>query len=432
MAEKVIIDFDHHSPEYRERGMEIAAEARAKCPVAWTENHGGYWVVTGLDEASAFQKRPDVFSAFREVGNPDSIYRGISIPSNNAEYGGGFLEMDPPDQLTYRRIINQFLAPSAVLRWEPMIRELTNASIDEIIEQGRGDFVEDVVNVVPAVLTMAMLGFPLVDWVVFNEPAHAQIYTPPDSPDRPRVEELTMKMSMRFFELLAEARPNPRPGMLRALIEADIDGEPLPDMNIVGTVGLLVGGGFDTTTALTSETWRYLAERPEEKARLLADEKLWDTATEEFLRFYSPSQGTARSIVQDAEIAGYQFKAGERALVSFSMPNRDPRAFEDPDVLKIDRFPNRHAAFGLGNHRCIGSNLARLSFKSIMQEALARIPVYEIDYEGLQRYEDVGTINGNKNMPMTFPPGHKRGPGLEATIAKYQQILDDEWAAESA
>ena len=131
VTDKVIIDFDHHSPEYRERGMEIAAEARAKCPVAWSESHGGYWVVTGLDEASAFQKRPDVFSAFREVGNPDSIYRGISIPSNNADYGGGFLEMDPPDQLAYRRIVNQFLAPSAVLRWEPMIRELTNASIDE-------------------------------------------------------------------------------------------------------------------------------------------------------------------------------------------------------------------------------------------------------------------------------------------------------------
>jgi cytochrome P450 len=244
---------------------------------------------------------------------------------------------------------------------------------------------------------------------------------------------MTMKMSMRFFELLGEARIKSRPGMLRALIEAEIDGEPLPDLNIVGTIGLIVGGGFDTTTALTSETWRYLAEHPEDKARLLSGEEgIWDTATEEFLRYFSPSQGTARSIVQDAEICGYSFKAGERALVSFSMPNRDPRAFEDPDVLKIDRFPNRHAAFGLGNHRCIGSNLARVSFKAIMQEALARIPEYEIDYEGLERYEDAGTINGNKNMPMTFPAGPKLGPGLEATIAKYQQILDDEWAAEEA
>ncbi len=431
MAEKVVIEFDHHSPEYREHGMEIAAEARAKCPVAWSESHGGYWVITGLDEASAFQKRPDVFSAFREVGKPDSMYKGISIPFVQSEYGGGFLEMDPPDQLAYRRIVNSFLSPGAVIGWEPMIRELTNASIDEIIEDGKGDFVEQVVNVVPAVLTMAMIGFPLADWVVFNEPAHASIYTPPDSPDRPRVDELTMQMSMRFFELLAEARPNPRPGIMRALIEAEINDKPLEDIAIVSTIGLIVGGGFDTTTALTSETWRYLAEHPEDKARLLSGEAgIWDTATEEFLRYFSPSQGTARSIVQDAEIAGYEFKAGERALVSFSMPNRDPRAFEDPDVLKIDRFPNRHAAFGLGNHRCIGSNLARVSFKTIMQTALERIPEYTIDYDGLQRYEDAGTINGNKNMPMTFPKGTKQGPGLEATIAKYQKILDDEWAAE--
>src|ERR1019366_9299246 len=173
MGEKIVVDFDHHSKEYREHGMEIAAEARAKCPVAWSEHYGGYWFVTGLDEASAFQKRPDLFSAYRDMGNPDSVYKGIGIPYADAEYGAGFLEMDPPDQLAYRRILNPFLSPAAVIRWEPRVRELTNACIDDIIERGEGDFVEEVVNVVPAVLTMAMIGLPLADWVIYNEPAHA-------------------------------------------------------------------------------------------------------------------------------------------------------------------------------------------------------------------------------------------------------------------
>jgi cytochrome P450 len=432
MAERLVVDFDHHSKEYREHGMEIAAEVREKCPVAWSENHGGYWFVTGLEEVSAFYKRPDLFSAYREVGNPDSVYKGISIPYVNSEYGGGFLEMDPPDQLDYRRILNSFLSPAAVVRWEPLARELTNACIDDIIERGEGDFVEEVVNVVPAVLTMGLIGMPLADWTFFNEPSHASIYTPPDSPDRPRVDELTQQMVMRLFEYLAQFPSNPKPGMIKALVDGRIKGEPLPIEGIMGTTMLVIGGGFDTTTALTSNVWRWLAENPDGKAQLLSDPALWDTATEEFLRFFSPSQGTARSITQDCEVAGYEFSKGDRALLSFSMPNRDPRFFEDPDMVKLDRFPNRHAAFGLGNHRCIGSNLARMQFKAIMQEALARIPQYRIDYDGLERYETIGTINGNKNMPMTFPAGERKGPGLEATIEKWQAKLDDEAAAAAA
>jgi cytochrome P450 len=429
MFEKVVVDFDHHSKEYREHGMEIAAEARSKCPVAWSEHYGGYWFVTGLDEASAFQKRPDLFSAYHELGNPDTIYKGIAIPFVDTEHSAGFLEMDPPDQLAYRRILNPLLSPAAVVEWEPLVREFTNACIDEFIEESRGDFVEQVVNVVPAVLTMAMVGMPLKDWVVFNEPTHAMIYTPPDSPDRQRVDELVVQMVMHLFEYIQKSRENPRRGILKVLIEAEINGEPLSDMAIVSTLMLVIGGGFDTTTALTSQTWRWLAENPEGKAQLMADPELWTTATEEFLRFFSPSQGTARSVTQDCEIAGYSFNKGDRALLSFSMPNRDPKYFEDPDTIKLDRFPNRHAAFGLGNHRCIGSNLARMQFKAIMQESLKRIPECAIDYDGLQRYETIGTINGNKNMPMTFPPGARQGPGLEATVEGWQAKLDAETTA---
>jgi cytochrome P450 len=431
MAEKLVVDFDHHSKEYREHGMEIAAEVRSKCPVAWSENHGGYWFVTGLEEVSAFYKRPDLFSAYREIGNPQSIYKGISIPFVDSDYGGGFLEMDPPDQLEYRRILNSFLSPAAVVKWEPLARDLTNACIDDIIERGQGDFVEEVVNVVPAVLTMGLIGMPLADWVYFNEPAHASIYTPPDSPDRPRVDALNQQMVMRLFEYLSQFPTNPTPGMINALFEATVGGEPLPIEKIMGTSMLVIGGGFDTTTALTSNAWRWLAENPEEKEQLLADPLLWDTATEEFLRFFSPSQGTARSVTQDCEVAGYSFSKGDRALLSFSMPNRDPRFFEDPDAVKLDRFPNRHAAFGLGNHRCIGSNLARMQFKAIMQESLKRIPACTIEYDGLERYETIGTINGNKNMPMAFSPGKRLGPGLADAIERWQATLDAEAAAAS-
>ena len=239
-----------------------------------------------------------------------------------------------------------------------------------------------------------------------------------------------MDMVNNLFGAIAAAKENPRPGMLKELIDARINGEPLEDLDIMGTLFLVIGGGFDTTTALTSNVWRWLAENPDERTRLLnAESSLWDTSTEEFLRFFSPSQGDARTVTQDCEVAGYKFSEGDRVLLSFSIPNRDPKHFEDPDTVKLDRFPNRHAAFGLGNHRCIGSNLARMQFKAIMQESLARIPEYEIDYDGMVRYETIGVINGNKYMPFTFTPGTPTGPGLQETMEKWQAKLDAEAAA---
>jgi cytochrome P450 len=284
--------------------------------------------------------------------------------------------------------------------------------------------------VVPAILTMAMIGLPLKDWIVYCEPAHGTIYTPPDSPDRPRVDQMSMDMVTTLFGNVAAAKDQSRPGMLKSLIDARIEGEPLSDEDIMGTLFLVIGGGFDTTTALTSNVFRWLAENPAAKTQLLAgDAGLWDTATEEFLRYFSPSQGDARTVTHDCEVAGYQFSKGDRVLLSFAIPNRDPRYFDDPDTVKLDRFPNRHAAFGLGNHRCIGSNLARMQNKAIMQETLDRIPDYTIDYGGLERYETIGVINGNKSMPFSFSAGEPRGPGLEATMARWQQMLDDEAAA---
>jgi cytochrome P450 len=275
-----------------------------------------------------------------------------------------------------------------------------------------------------------MIGLPLADWIVYCEPTHAAIYEPPDSPDRPRVNAMTMDMVNNLFGAIAKAKVEPRPGMLKELIDARINGEPLDDLDIMGTLFLVIGGGFDTTTALTSNVWRWLAENPEMRTRILdADLALWDTSTEEFLRFFSPSQGDARTVTQDCEVAGHKFSEGDRVLLSFSIPNRDPKHFADPDTVKLDRFPNRHAAFGLGNHRCIGSNLARMQFKAIMQECLARIPDYQIDYDGMVRYETIGVINGNKYMPFTFTPGVPMGPGLQATMEKWQAKLNEDATA---
>lgn len=428
-SEKVVVDFDQHSTDYAERMPELARELRSRCPVTWSENHGGYWVVTGLDEVSEMYRHPELLSAAKDTTDPESMYRGIQIPDSQPEVTAGFLEMDPPEQVAFRRVLNPLLSPAAVRKWEPMVRDFTQACIDDVIESGRVDFVDDIVNVVPAVVTMAMLGLPLEDWTVYCEPTHALVYTPPDSPDLPRVQAGALEMVMRLATCVAEARDNPRPGIIKALIDAEVDGEPLADFGIVGTVFLVIGGGFDTTTALTANTWRWLSDNPDKRAWLSEDVGRLDLATEEFLRYFSPSQGDARTAVEDCEIAGYPFSKGDRLLLSFAMPNRDPLHFEDPDTLDLERFPNRHAAFGLGNHRCIGSNIARMQFKTIMWESLQRIPDYLVDDAGAVRYATIGVINGYQHLPATFEPKPRSGPGLAEMLETWESRLDEEAAA---
>lgn len=426
--DRVVVDFDQHSPEYKTGYPAISHALRSQCPVVWSEQNGGYWVVTGRELIGQMAKRPDLLSNDHDPLGQRRGYGGVAIPAPvNSQSRGGFLEMDPPEHLAYRQVLNPHLSPSAVERWRPMVAELSRACIDEVIETGSIDFVDDYANIVPAVLTMGLLGFPLVDWVHYCEPAHAIVYTPPQSPGWNRVIELLILMGARFVDELDRAKTAPRPGMLASLVEArQKDPEVFNDDDILGTLTLLIGGGFDTTTALMSHAVHWLSNHPTERARLVSEPSLLDTATEEFLRFATPAQGGGRTIAADCEIAGHRFQEGDRVWMGYALVNRDEEAFPDADQIVIDRFPNRHAAFGLGVHRCIGSNLARMSFKTMIGEVLTRLPDCEIIEDGVVRYEDVGTINGYQHLPAVFTPGRRLGEPLDEVIDKWQAVLDAE------
>jgi cytochrome P450 len=422
-TDRIVVDFDQHSPKYRDRRAEISHELRAASPVTWSENHGGYWVVTGHHELAEFSRRPDLFSSDHD---PDGIrrgYDGIQIPPA-APVRAGFLEMDPPEQLEYRRALNPHLSPAAIEKWEPLVADVARACLDEVIEAGHVDFVDDMANVVPAVATMGMVGLPLADWTIYAEPTHAAVYTPPDSPDHAKVVAGTIRMIEQLGAAIEQCRRQPRPGIIKALIDADIDGQPLDNDGIIGTVFLTIAGGFDTTTALTANSLHWLSSHPDERRRLRDTPELLDTATEEFLRYVAPSQGDARTVTEDCEILGYRFSAGDRILFSFSMCNRDPAVFAAPDEVKLDRFPNRHASFGLGPHRCIGSNVARMVFKTMLDQVLRRIDDFVCDDAGAVRYGTIGVINGYQHLPATFTPGRREGASLADVIATWQDKLD--------
>jgi cytochrome P450 len=423
--------FDRHAPDYRDHFEEITEELHARCPVAWTDTYGGHWVASGHQEVFDIARRADVVSNDRDVTGEGRGYKGISIPSVDSEHRGGFLEMDPPEQRHYRQALNPYLSPAAVTRWTPIVDEVVRASLDEKIESGAIDFVDDLANIVPAVLTLAMMGLPLRDWPVYCEPAHAAVYTPPDSPDMPRVREQSIAMGMQLYQSVLEIREKPRPGMIDALINAKINGQNPDDIEITGVLGLLIGGGFDTTTALTAHALEYLSEHPGERERLSASrDTLLDSATEEFLRFYTPAPGDGRTISADCEIAGTSFKEGERLWLSFAMANRDPKVFPEPGSIDMERKGNRHTSFGLGIHRCIGSNVARMTFKRMLLAVLDRMPDYVTDPAGAVHYPTIGVIQGMRHLPATFTPGQRLGASLDETLEALQQVCDKQRLAE--
>ncbi|HEY9264827.1 MAG TPA: cytochrome P450 [Mycobacterium sp.] len=423
--------FDRHTPQYRDRFEEITAEMLERCPLAWTDTYGGHWVAAGTKEVFELARCPHI-SNDNDIAGARKGYTGINIPRGDysVAFRGGMLEMDDPEHREYRTPLNGYLSPAAVQRWVPVVDEIVRACLDEKIEQGRIDFVDDLANIVPAVLTLGLLGVPLKDWEIYCEPAHASVYTPADSPDFPRVADLAIASAMGMMRHVAEIRETPRPGLIDALVRCRINGEPAPNDEIMGMLMLLIGGGFDTTTALTAHALEWLSQHPDERERLSRDrDTLLNPATEEFLRYFTPAPGDGRTVAADLEVDGVVLKEGERLWLSWAMANRDPGLFEHPDELILDRKGNRHFSFGLGVHRCIGSNVARTVFKSMLTAVLDRMPDFRCDPEGAVHYETIGVIQGMQHLPATFTPGPRLGPGLDATLDKLQRICDEQQLA---
>src|SRR5271163_2970209 len=197
--------FDRHTPEYREQFEAITTEMLSKCPLAWSETYDGHFVAAGHEQVFELARAAEYLSNDHDVNNERRGYQGITIPSpKDNRFRGGFLEMDPPEQRHYRQALNAYLSPAAVARWTPFVDELTRASLDEKIESGSIDFVDDLANIVPAVLTLAMMGLPLADWPIYCEPAHAQVFTKPTDPGMARVREQSEEMRRRLLAATVE------------------------------------------------------------------------------------------------------------------------------------------------------------------------------------------------------------------------------------
>jgi cytochrome P450 len=205
-------------------------------------------------------------------------------------------------------------------------------------------------------------------------------------------------MDAYFAEKIAARRASPDDDLIGYLVNVRIEDRPLTDEHINGTLRLLLIAGIDTTwSAIGSCLW-HLAQHAEDRRRLRAEPGLMNSAVEEFLRAYAPVT-MAREVVKETQIAGCTFKPGHMVLLSFPAANRDPAVFPEADRVMIDRAQNRHAAFGLGIHRCVGSNLARMEIRVALAEWLARIPEFRLDPDSPVAWSK-GTVRGPRELPL--------------------------------
>jgi cytochrome P450 len=213
-------------------------------------------------------------------------------------------------------------------------------------------------------------------------------------------------MSTYFQEQVALRRAQqangepPGDDLVSLLLDAEIDGQPIGEDHLVNTLRLLLIAGIDTTwSAIGASLW-HLATHPDDRDRLAAEPELMPTAVEELLRVYAPVT-MARLIVEETEVGGCTFEPGQMVMLPFPAANRDPEVFPDADNVILDRAENRHMAFGVGIHRCLGSNLARMELRVALEEWLRRVPrVTLADPDGVTWSQ--GTVRGPRRVPVTF------------------------------
>jgi cytochrome P450 len=399
-----VVQFDHQSHEH---SVDPAASYRAlreTHPVAWTEAHGGYWVMSSYQALFDAARDDDVFSSQRldEFGGPGL---SVVIPKSPVHHHIP-IELDPPEFRPYRKIVNRITAPAAVKRMDDLIKYYVTTFINDIIESGSADLTS--VIGVPSAVTVDWLGLPAEDWPRYSRAHKAVLAEIPGTPAYQEAIEIDMPwISNQIAEVIHARRIEPRDDAITFLMQADADGIPMTEDDVFSVVELLIAGGVATTASLVGQTLVWLSEHTDVRQQLIENRDMLDVATEEFLRFFSPTQSLARTVIQDADFHGCPVKRGDRVLLPWASANRDPEMFENPDEIDITRWPNRHTAFGVGIHRCAGSHLGRAMAKELFTQIFDRLPDYVVDTEGLLPYAHQGVNSGWSAIPATFTPGPK-------------------------
>ena len=320
------------------------------------------------------------------------------------------IDLDNPAHIQRRGLVSKGFTPRRIAEHEPKVRQLCDDILDTISERGSADFVREVAAQLPLIVIADMLGIPPEDRSIVLQ--WSEDLVGPELPDgevATRGADALASYHEYASRLVAERRRNPGDDLISILVNAEIDGQRLSDDDVIGeTLLILIGGDETTRHVIAGGVEQLLRQRPHWDA-LLAQRDGIRPAVEEMLRWVSPVKNMNRTLTRDYELAGRLLSEGDQLLLMYESANFDETHFTDPESFTPDRDPNDHLAFGVGAHFCLGSNLARLELRVLLDRALERMPdLHLADDEPLSRRPNF-FISGVDHMPVNFAPSQALG-----------------------
>ncbi len=381
-------DFSAHpQPRYR--------QMREQSPVLRMEPAGpdapGMAMILGFEEVRYALKHPEIFSSGMEavaIGNKVPL-----IP----------LQIDPPQHVKYRKLLDPLFSRKKARELEPEIRDLANRFIDEFVDKGECEFNQAFAIPFPCTVFLKLMGLPLDELALFLELKDGIIRPEATDPEERKkmINETGERIHAYFEQAIDERTKKPGDDLFSYFLQAEIEGERLTRDEIHGICYLFLLGGLDTVTASLGCGISYLAQHPDQRRKLIEDPSIMETAVEELLRWETPVGGVARVIVQDTVLGGVELHKGDTCAISLGSANTDEHGFPHADEVDFGRRVNPHFAFGGGQHKCLGSHLARTELRVAFAEIHKRMPEYSIKPGETPRYSPA--IREVQYLPLVWP-----------------------------
>jgi cytochrome P450 len=383
-------DFDHTDPIWVDNPFPIWDDLRKRCPIAHSDRYNGVYLPTRHEDVKAIAYDTEHFTSKSVIVN-----NGVVIAE--APIGGAPpITSDPPFHEHARRLLLPAFGPKVIEALRPAVEALCDRLIDEMGDKDVVDGAIDYAQNIPPAVIAEMLGLPITDGPLFREFIQNTIGSP-DAPQEQRIEWFG-KVDAYLDGHINDHRENPRDDLISYLLNAEIFGNKLSHEHVRGTCVLLMIAGIDTTWSSIGASLFHLAGSDDDRNRLANEPELLPVAIEEFLRAYAPVT-MARIVKEDVVINNVELKKDQWCLLPFPAANRDPEQFVDADQVIIDRAENRHSAFGLGIHRCLGSNLARLEMTVAVDRWMKRFPDFILEDPTAVRWAP-GQVRGPRILPI--------------------------------
>jgi cholest-4-en-3-one 26-monooxygenase len=388
--------------------LEQFERLRREAPVYWhpEEDGSGFWAVTRHADVVHVSRHPEIFSS--ELG---ATFIDDQTDESLVQLRLTILNMDAPKHNRYRSLVNRGFTPRMVNKVMETIEARAVRIVDNVCEKGEAEFVEEIAGQLPLQMICEMIGLDEEVWPrmfhLSNELVGGQ------DPDFTVDPETQMNAAAEIYALCdavaADRRVNPRDDIMTALVNAEVDGERLDDLELNLFFITLVVAGNETTRNLINHAMLALLDNPDQAERLRQDPSLWGTAVDEMLRWGTSIHNFRRTATRDTELHGVPIKAGDKVVMYYLSANRDEDVFTDPERFDVGRTPNDHVTFGGGGvHYCLGANLARAEIRATMRQVVERLPDLALAGEPARLRSDF--INGIKTMPVKFTPSARLSP----------------------